>query len=445
MALMLGDVVFAAGTMRPLCRLERLTVTSDGIETLATQVDLEGQLLPLPRLELELVPGQLAKLAHRRPLSQSEQKLFFVILIEASAAYAPATDAIRAALRNFLRTLPQGSQGELWQFGNRVDVPIGFRPLPYLLGLVDRYSAVSEGELQLIKAVRQAESALLALPDREARRVVVLLADGYNPVMERRLFQQVGQDLAARGLPIFPVAFSPRDVRGPLRNLGELARHGAGTVRWARTLADLEPQFAALSRELVAAEVVTFDRRSWRDTTGEVSVRLRCGDGYSNTCQLVVPARRQSWLWLGLGGLLLLVLGSLGAWRLRRRKTQPSQPAAPVFGPALVGRSGSVRGKTIALGSQLTLGIGLSGAQTCSIGAGPAEPLCELRRMDGVGGARYIVTSSHKSSVVFVNGMKLLGAVTLQDHDRLQLGDLAELTFHAQIEVSDSSNIGSRP
>lgn len=439
---LLGGNRLAAGANRPLCRIEQPSVSSDGIRALVTQVDLQGQLLPDPRVELEFLPGQLARPIHRRPLSQGEKKLYFVLLVEGSSAYAPATDAIRAALRGFLRALPPESQGELWQFGNRVEPPIGFRPLSYLQGLVDRYSAVSEGELQLVRAVRQGQSALTALPDSGARRVLVVLADGYNPVMDRRLFQEVGIDLAEQQMPIFPVAFSPRDVRGPLRNLGELARHGGGTARWARTLADLEPQFAALARELISAEVVTFDRKLWRDQEGGPRhLRLRCGDGYSNTCQVLAPSLRRSLWWLlGLGAAGLAVAAGLTAWWSRQRRKRPPLASPPTLGPALVGLSGILRGQTVPLGNRLTLGIGLSGPQTCTLGEGPSEPLCELR-FDRTGQGRYVVSSSQRTHNVFVNGMKLLGAIAIQDQDRIQIGDLAEFVYRDQIGVSGTRNI----
>lgn len=441
---LLGGTHLAAEASRPLCRIEQPSVSREGIRALVTQVDLQGQLLSEPRVELEFLPGQLARPIHRRPLSQGEKKLYFVLLVESSSAYAPATDAIRAALRGFLRALPPESQGELWQFGNRVEPPIGFRPLSYLQGLVDRYSAVSEGERQLVRAVRQGQSVLTALPDSGARRVLVVLADGYNPVMDRRLFQEVGIELAEQQMPIFPVAFSPRDVRGPLRNLGELARHGGGTARWARTLADLEPQFAALARELTSAEVVTFDRKLWRDQEGGPrSLRLRCGDGYSNTCQVLAPSLRRSlWSLLGLGLVGLAVATGLTAWWRRQRRQRPSLAVPPTLGPALVGQSGILRGQTVPIGNRLTLGIGLSGPQTCTLGDGPSEPLCELR-FDRTGQGRYVVSSSQRTHHVFVNGMKLLGAIAIQDQDRIQIGDLAEFVYRDQIGVSETRNIPS--
>ncbi len=443
-AALVGGTHLAAGASRPLCRIEQPSVSSDGIRALVTQVDLQGQLLSDPRVELEFLPGQLARPIHRRPLLQGEKKLYFVLLVEGSSAYAPATDAIRAALRGFLRALPPESQGELWQFGNRVEPPIGFRPLSYLQGLVDRYSAVSEGELQLVRAVRQGQSVLTALPDSGARRVLVVLADGYNPVMDRRLFQEVGIDLAEQHMPIFPVAFSPRDVRGPLRNLGELARHGGGTARWARTLSDLEPQFAALAHELISAEVVTFDRKLWRDKDGGPRhLRLRCGEGYSNTCYVLAPPLRRSLWWLiGLGLAALAVASALTVWWGRKRRKRATLASPPMLGPALVGQSGPLRGQTVPLGNQLTLGIGLSGPQTCSLGDGPSEPLCELH-FDRTGQGRYVVSSSQRTHHVFVNGMKLLGAIALQDQDRIQIGDLAEFVYRDQIGVSRISNIPS--
>lgn len=421
--------VLLAGTgaraERPLCRIEQAALAGDGLHLLATQVDLQGQLMRAAPFTLELGPGRTVQPTARRPLSPAEKALHFVLLVQGSAGYAAATDDVRAALRGFLLALPQDSVGALWRFGNRVDSPAGLVPLSHLLPLVDRYSATDEGELQMVKAVQQGMRVLADAGEPPSRRVLILLSDGLNPVMDRRLFRQVGLELAQKGIPLFPVAFSPRDFRGPLRNLGELARHGAGTLRWARSAGELGPQLLTLAEELTAAEVLTFDRRAVvRSGGGDLQLRLRCEPGYSNTCQLRLPPRRYLAWWASAAVLLLAGLGGAG-WGFWRRRRAGCAVTGPV-GPQVVGRSGSLSGQKVQLGERLTVGIGLSGPNTWTVGSGPAEPLCTLRH-DGPG--RYSLTADERDSRVFVNGRRLLGSVVLQDGDRVQLGDLAEFMF----------------
>ena len=68
--------------------------------------------------------------------------------------------------------------------------------------------------------------------------------------------------------------------------------------------------------------------------------------------------------------------------------------------------------------------------------------MCELR-FDRTGQGRYVVSSSQRTHNVFVNGMKLLGAIAIQDQDRIQIGDLAEFVYRDQIGVSGTRNIPS--
>lgn len=420
-AISLGLFALPATAERPRCRVEMVSLADNLIRTLGTQVDLQGHLIRDARFELELDGGHSARPIERRALLRGEVKLRFVLLLESSVAYAPATEAVREAVHAFLSALPQDSTGEVWRFGNRVDVPLGLQPLPTLLALVDRYSATDEGELQLTKAVRQGLHELGEQAEPGTRRVLVVLADGLNSVMDKQLFRELGQELAQQGVPLFPVAFSPRDIRGPLRNLGELARHGAGTLRWAQRTADLTPQFVALANELVSAEVLTFPATKLAMSSSQTAaLRLKCGEGHSNVALMAIPRHR--WWWLVLGGagaLAVLVVVML----LRRGSPEPAKSEEQQ--PMLLGRGGSLRGKQLRLGNTLAIGVGLSGPGTWSLGPGPEELRCEIRQE----GLVYALNARDRSARVFINGNLLLGSVVLNDGDRVQIGDLAEFAF----------------
>lgn len=430
----IGLLGASALAQRPRCRIESAAFTDGDLQAIATQVDLQGHLIRGADFVLDLGSGRTLPPTSRRPFRPKERKLYFVLLVEGSAAYAPATDAVRTGLKGFLQMLPYDSAGQLWRFGNTIDAPFGFKPLTHLHGLADRYSAVDEGELHMLAAVRQGLSVLSEVEDVSARRVLILLSDGLNPVMDRHLFRETGQEFARRGVTLFPIAFSPRDVRGPLRNLGELARHSAGTLRWARSAAEIEPQLRNLAQELLSAEVLTFSQRSVLNAEGgQANLRLKCGEGSSNTARIELPSRRRTGLWIG-GGVLLIGIAALALWRLRRSRTIGPDSTMNA-GPRLVGRSGGLAGQQVCMGDVLTIGVGLLGPGTWTLGRGPAEELCMLRKNAATIG--YVIATQDGRARIFVNGRRILGTVALQDGDRIQIGEFGEVSF--QMGISDSS------
>jgi hypothetical protein len=48
----------------------------------------------------------------------------------------------------------------------------------------------------------------------------------------------VGNEARGLNAAIFPVGYSPLDERGPLLNLGEIAKRSGGTFRWAQQAAE---------------------------------------------------------------------------------------------------------------------------------------------------------------------------------------------------------------
>src|SRR6185295_16744758 len=116
------------------------------------------------------------------------------------------------------------------------------------------------GDLRLAEAVR---AGLLELnkprPDSAlARRLIVVVSDGLNSTMDRKVFKSLGDAAAKARVPIHTIAFSANDDRGPLLNLGEIAKRSNGTFRWAKNADDLKNQIETLSDELHKQYVLTF-------------------------------------------------------------------------------------------------------------------------------------------------------------------------------------------
>jgi len=397
-----ASTVVAASASR--CRLENVLPISSGLDALVTPVSLEGKIVPIGNCEL-IVDGRTGVSARsRRPLPASEERLHLVIAVEISMAYADATDAIREALRSFLVALPPNTQGQIIRFGRTVDHPSSFQSIERLLTKVDGISPGQEGDIRLSQTISQALAALESVPADPgepgvwSRRMIVVLSDGLNPKMDREVWRKLGEDLARAGVPLFAIGFSPTDVRGPLRNLGDLSKRSAGTFRWARRPDELQPLFVDVANELRAAVVLHFP---WAQLAGgTVLVRVQCGNMVSNPRAVTVRAFPR-WL-LGLGSALAF-LASVLLWLWRRR--------APVLLLALGRTSGRSRIRVDAKRPCVLR----EGDNTCEVIWRPATSAC-------AGSSVLIVRAGH----IQLNRRSVLGTVRLKHQDCIGLGEETE-------------------
>lgn len=417
---------------RPLCRLERPVLHGKQLHVLATQVTVDGNLQQETAWSLPGLGGSPAS----QPLQQrtwvpEDAPISFLLLVEASVAYAPASESLRAALKLFLSALPRESHGQLWTFAEQTEGLIGFRPPVDLFAEAARYRATAEGELRLLPALRRAQAELSKAPS-SSRRALVLISDGRNTLMDHQEFYAIGEELGRAEQPVYALGFSPRDIRGPLRNLGDLAKRSGGTFRWARTHEDLGPQIVALALELRGAQMLSFDgsELAKQDAAKPLRIRLRCGEGSSNFCRVRIVPGDRTYLWLG--SCVLFTAGSLLIWRRRQQRRpaitghkllagvvpSPPPPAEPV-GPALVAEDG----RRFAIGECLSLGIGLDEAGSLSLGSGAAQVLCVVWQTE-IG---YKLLAN--SPAVRLNYRLLVGAMGLHDGDRIGIEGLGEWFF----------------
>jgi hypothetical protein len=417
---------------RPLCRLERPVLRGAEVEVLATKVSLEGRLLQRVGWAAAWPQGEVGPVRRRR-WQPERQPLRFVIVVEASAAYAEATDALRDGLRRFLRALPKGSEGALWRFAEGIEGLSGMRPALGLLGEASRYNATVEGELRLVRTLWRAQQELLAGP-AEARRALVVVADGRNSVMDRRLFYRVGEELGQNEVPVHAIGYSARDVRGPLKNLGDLAKRSGGTFRWARAKEELGPQLMNLAEELNGADVLTFPAVG--QGAGQL-LRLRCDEGMSNPARLRSgpPRGMGPWGWVGAGAVVLGGAGLAWRWwrRARRREALRRVIRAPVVerpverAPVAAGPEVVVAAATLVIGGGALAPAPAEGAVLVA-GDGRRLPVGERlelgsqgRRMAIVRRERGVYKLDALVPGVRLNGHALLGAMRLNPGDTIGL------------------------
>lgn len=341
---------------KPRCRLEAVIPRDGEILALGGVVELEGQVdadRPPSTYALLVNGKEIARADRGQPFERSGQDAYVVLAVEISALYAPAIEKVKDALREFLDALPPRTKVRIIQFGAEIGDQGSFVPAAAVT--LDDILPDDEGDIQLTGAITAGLRALQAaerLPAKAAaagkdgdkdkdrpppRRLLIAISDGLNPSMERRGFRQLGDNLRKAGIAFFPVAFSPRDDRFPLLNLGELAKRSGGTFRWAQKDEQIKEQFLSLAEEIKLLQVLRFAGKKVAKLDEEdlagATFSLRCGDlvspPYTLRGEAMKPQSSRWYLWVAgvLGGLVALWgLAQLIALWLRRRAPQaPTQ------------------------------------------------------------------------------------------------------------------------
>ncbi len=492
-ALVLGALLvlipsLAAGS-HPRCRLERVGPAAPGseqLQVLASVVDLEGNLDPRPATAFRL--GMDGKsLGRETPaltsLAKSGLDTYIVVAVEVSALYAPAIEPIKEALREFTESMESPHiKIKLVLFGNELEEKGGFRTPGSLSSDIDDINPDDEGEIQLVNAIRSGLRALNALKKSEkpekkglSRTLIVVLSDGINSLMDRKGFKQLGEDLRKSEVSLFPIAFSPRNDRGPLLNLGELAKRSAGTFRWAEKADDLKDRFASLSKELRGVQVLTFAGKVDVACLPASTFKLLCGD-LPSTHFTLAGQRSEGcegsswWKWLLgiLGGIVGLWAVAQGAVYLLNRRgpgkvpkgvapgpfppppsagTPPRQasagwpvpggypPGAQQKGPVLPASAvanlvmigGRLGGQRVSVPFKLVIGKAVAGPGTLLIvddpSLGPTH--CEIQR--DLGG--YVLSDLGTPGGCFINDRRVAGMTRLTDGDLVRLGAGTQFKF----------------
>lgn len=480
---------------KPRCRLEQVDLSlfdkSSQIKVVGGRVELEGTLSsdqPGPAHRLLVAGKPVAKAEKIEPFERAGRDMYIALLIENSALYAPSIEKIREAIKDFLESMPPRVKVRLILYGYEIEQQPNFMPAQAVTPLLDDINPDDQGDVQLLRAISAGLTALNKVqpgkdkegkPLPEPRKLMVLLSDGLNELMDRKSFRRTGDLLRHSNVALFPVAYSPRDDRGPLLNLGELAKRSSGTFRWAQKDENLKEQFQNLSEELRQTPVFTFTAKKFDlDELRVASFGLQCAELKSPTFEFSgVPPKKPSrwWLWL-IGIPLSLValwgLAQLAVFILKRRAAQlgiqlpvgapiPGQPgaagapvaatlphggmaAAPgVYQPVPIlpgGRlytatligigAGQLGGQRIKVEASLWICKGPypnQGGGVLFVGDDPSlgERHCELRR-DGAGFALF---DSGAPSGTFINDRRVAAPTRLQDGDIIRLGETTQFRF----------------
>ena len=354
-----------AGATQPRLRLEYLDLSrcaSAGLLTAwVTALELEGTLLRMPADGFKLVidtrpqtdpPLEVVK------FETSKRPLKVALVIQTGEAYAKDLASIKEGATALLRAVPARTRISVIQFAVEARRVIHDAPAREAVKALRQLQADGTTvEPALVSAVKMGLRGLS--DDRKVRRLLVVVSDGLNNSHSRALFRAMGDTAQKSGIPIHPVAYSPDDDRGPLLNLGEIARRSRGTFRWARSADQLKQQFQNLGREITDQRGMTFkvpDRCAAPHKIKVHSATLRSrvvptpgqkpvqqGPVKKGPTVRKLDGGSKIWIAVVVGLVLLLVAAVIIAlvarrWMAKKRAGLAPEPPAP--GPREVGRGG---------------------------------------------------------------------------------------------------------
>lgn len=354
----------------------------------------------------------------------------------------------------------------------------------------------SVGEPALLDSIERAivllRKATTKPEGKPLRKMILVIGDGRDASNDRERVTRVGQRAAAAGVRIHTFGYSPKDVRRPLLQLGELSKKSLGTFRWVRgSKSDSwTSAFQQVAAELDRQSVITVFTGPDEDMSGKkikVELTSRSDVTYLNegkapqvgcagqTCEAgtycaadgcvapLKPFRRGilGWVLMIGGGLvgLIVVLGLIG---FVMTKLAAAKARQPVIVPAVPGAPAVPQSrppKTIAFSSQppaeASMGMPTAGGARLSVISGPYQgrdfPLkhgffigkasgCDLLLDDGFtsghhaqfvidGGGKITLFDYGSTNGTFVNGQKIT-SVVLEHGSTIKIGS-TEIRFLA--------------
>ena len=196
---------------------------------------------------------------HTATLAGSKQALQLALVVQVSAPHARALPHVRNGARALLRALPEGSLVTLIAYDSQVKPLANGVPAKQAMAAIPQLKEGSlERELPSLVAAVKMGIRRLGIKPAPARRLLVVISDGLNLSMKKDLFRQVGDEALAAGIPIFPVGYSPSDERGPLLNLGEIAKRSVGMFRWAKSADEIVERFESVAAGITEQLLLTF-------------------------------------------------------------------------------------------------------------------------------------------------------------------------------------------
>lgn len=279
-----------ASGSKPRLRLEGVEPsrcqTDAVVEAHLTELELEGTVRRRPPSEYRLMVNgrELTGTRATRTISAREWPLHVALIIETAASYAGSLELLRSGTLELLGQLPENARVTLisydWQARRRLSLGAPHQARAALRALE---AGGDEAELALDEALDLGLRAMGA-PAPRSRRALVLISDGMNRMPKREVFRNLGTRARTLRVPIHPVGFSPIDERGPLLNLGELAKRSGGTMRWARRASDLRSELLHLGEELGKPVILAFPLPG--GCSAPQRIQVATGDLRSNPIEL---------------------------------------------------------------------------------------------------------------------------------------------------------------
>lgn len=467
--------------------LERTPVTGQRLTVFLSATTLSGQRLDLtePRAIKAFAGSTEIKAPYiLGAYAGTDADTAIVLVIQAQIDYRDVLPAIVDALeQTLLANLPEHTQVAVLWYGASTS---GDKLVSKKAALAKlREVAPDEStEVALLDSIERAlpmlKKAKTTPPGRPLRKMILVMSDGRDVSEDRDRVTRLGQRADKEGVRIHSFAFTPKDVRRPLLNLGELSRRSHGTFRWLRRADSWTNNFQQLVDEINKQYVVSYflgsdesvaGKKLSIKTTGRVEVTSAnevkipmpscqgtpCETGYCAGARCVQPRTGGGggilgWILKIVGGALgvVVLLGFIG-FLLQRRQQRAAMPrpmpmpmamppgaqlpatapapapvAAPATGPRLYIMSGPRTGHTLPLRHGFMIGK----APTCDlvIDDGYASTNHAQIAMDHFNNCR--VYDNNSTNGTFVNGVRVQEYV-LQHGMTLRIGS-TELRFLAE-------------
>ncbi len=257
-------------------------------------------------------------------LAQSEFGLHLVLLIQTNDIMREAFEEVRQGVYTLLDRLPKRSALSLLAYGRRSHLLVKRGKRKQVQKAIANLKISGfTADLLLIDSILTGLE-LLGPPAPQKLRMIVLFSDGLNISPKRDAFRSVGNRANFLKISIFPIAFSPLDERGPLLNLGEIAKRSLGTFRWAQSKSAIVDEFQNLAQEITSSRLFTFSLASHCKKAHRIAIG---GGGLVSNVLETPPLKPQllsqgspvAWIVALLGtGLLIVLLFFATRWFLRK-------------------------------------------------------------------------------------------------------------------------------
>lgn len=251
---------------KPRLRLERIDTsactTSGTLVAHVTEVDIDGTLPRRPLSEYRLIDQGNRSLAkrpsHAATFAETKGPLRIALVVERGPAYEANFSRIKSALTDFIRGLPDRGRYTLIAYDHETRRLLHRGTADQMLDALARLGVTgSVIDPALLAALQMGLDALSDAP-KPTRKLLVVLSDGIDRLPDWDQFRNLGRRAERLSVAVFPVGFSPIDERGPLLNLGEIAKRSRGTFRWAQQAEQIPKSLSQLARELNEQRVLSF-------------------------------------------------------------------------------------------------------------------------------------------------------------------------------------------